>query len=97
MGEYILDFDRLLKRNMSPFEQRHGKHEDDENDTDRPIFSFVTGKYRHAKHFVGMSPRLVAHRAVDNTSFYLYQLIPWRPEVMMKKQRRQSYCAIKIG
>ncbi|KAH9994336.1 putative diphthamide synthesis protein-domain-containing protein [Russula compacta] len=46
-GEYVLDFDEVLARgppNPSP-------DEGEEDDPDRPVFSLVTGKYRHAKRY----------------------------------------------
>ncbi|KAH9017780.1 diphthamide biosynthesis protein, partial [Lactarius deliciosus] len=44
-GEYVLDFDQVLAREPP-------KHDEDEDgDPDRPAFSLVTGKYRHAKRY----------------------------------------------
>ncbi|KAH9016449.1 diphthamide biosynthesis protein [Lactarius pseudohatsudake] len=47
-GEYVLDFDQVLAREPP-------KHllddEDEDGDPDRPVFSLVTGKYRHAKRY----------------------------------------------
>jgi len=48
-GEYVLDFEQVLARREPP------QHEDGEDvedgDIDRPAFSLVTGKYRHAKRY----------------------------------------------
>jgi len=46
-GEYMLDFDEVLTRGplmTSP-------DDDEEADLDRPVFSLVTGRYRHAKRY----------------------------------------------
>lgn len=54
-GEYMLDFDEVLTRGplmTSP-------DDDEEADLDRPVFSLVTGRYRHAKRYGGESlPRI---------------------------------------
>jgi diphthamide biosynthesis protein 2 len=49
-GEYVLDFDQVLARREEPPPQQHSH---DEGDPDRPVFSLVTGKYRHAKRYGG--------------------------------------------
>jgi diphthamide biosynthesis protein 2 len=49
-GEYVLDFDQVLAREP----RQHPRDEGDEGgDLDRPVFSLVTGKYRHAKRYGG--------------------------------------------
>ena len=51
-GEYVLDFEEVLAR--GPFKPSSDKDDDiEEGDPDRPIFSLVTGKYRHAKRYGG--------------------------------------------
>ena len=47
-GEYVLDFDQVLARQHS-----QDQEEEDGDDPDRPVFSLVTGKYRHAKRYGG--------------------------------------------
>jgi len=51
----MLDFDEVLTRGplmTSP-------DDDEEADLDRPVFSLVTGRYRHAKRYGGESlPRI---------------------------------------
>ncbi|KAI9439278.1 diphthamide biosynthesis protein [Lactarius indigo] len=47
-GEYMLDFDRVLAREPS---KRSSDDEDEDGDPDRPVFSLITGKYRHAKRY----------------------------------------------
>jgi diphthamide biosynthesis protein 2 len=48
-GEYVLDFDEVLARGSpKPFSD-----EDEEDDPDRPVFSLVTGRYRHPKRYGG--------------------------------------------
>jgi|SRR5712671_6783647 len=51
-GEYVLDFDEVLTRG-SP--RPSPDVEEGEDDPDRPIFSLVTGRYRHAKRYGGGS------------------------------------------
>jgi len=46
-GEYVLDFDQVLAREPP----KHSSDEEDDGDPDRPVFSLVTGKYRHAKRY----------------------------------------------
>jgi diphthamide biosynthesis protein 2 len=48
-GDYVLDFDEVLA---------HGppnppSDKDEEGDPDRPMFSLITGRYRHAKRYGG--------------------------------------------
>ncbi|QRV79416.1 diphthamide biosynthesis protein [Ceratobasidium sp. AG-Ba] len=51
-GEYILDFDHILK-NQGNQEQEIQERDpnEDEDDPDRPSFSLITGTYRHAKRY----------------------------------------------
>ncbi|EED77850.1 predicted protein, partial [Postia placenta Mad-698-R] len=42
-GQYVLDFDKLLTQQNPP--------EGSDEDLDQPVFSLVTGKYRHAKRY----------------------------------------------
>ncbi|KAG8706963.1 Diphthamide biosynthesis protein 2 [Ceratobasidium sp. 394] len=51
-GEYILDFDRILKGREGQEDlvrEQEANLEDD--DPDRPTFSLITGTYRHAKRY----------------------------------------------
>jgi len=48
-GEYVLDFDEVLTR-VPPAPSLDN---DEEADPDRPVFSLVTGRYRHAKRYGG--------------------------------------------
>jgi diphthamide biosynthesis protein 2 len=45
----VLDFDEVLARGDS----KPSLDQDEEEDPDRPIFSLLTGKYRHAKRYGG--------------------------------------------
>jgi hypothetical protein len=48
----VLDFEEVLAR--GPSKPSSDKDDDiEEGDPDRPIFSLVTGKYRHAKRYGG--------------------------------------------
>ncbi|KAH9161619.1 diphthamide biosynthesis protein [Lactarius sanguifluus] len=47
-GEYVLDFDQVLAREQP---KHSSDDEDEDGDPDRPAFSLVTGKYRHAKRY----------------------------------------------
>ncbi|KAJ7230710.1 putative diphthamide synthesis protein-domain-containing protein [Mycena pura] len=49
-GRYVLDFGRLLDESSV---KAHPDFPPASDDTDRPVFSLVTGKYRHAKRFGG--------------------------------------------
>lgn len=51
-GEYVLDFDEVLARGPPDPSPDEGE----EDDPDRPVFSLVTGKYRHAKRYGGELP-----------------------------------------
>lgn len=46
LGEYILDFGRLLERDISSVEEVDG-----DDDGQQPEFSLVTGQYRKVKRF----------------------------------------------
>jgi len=46
----VLDFDQVLAREP-PKHSPDG--EDEDGDPDHPVFSLVTGKYRHAKRYGG--------------------------------------------
>ena len=48
-GEYVLDFDEVFTR-APPVPS---PDDDEEADSDRPVFSLVTGTYRHAKRYGG--------------------------------------------
>jgi len=50
-GEYILDFGRLLERDIASVEDV-----DSDEDAQQPEFSLVTGQYRKAKRFGGVAP-----------------------------------------
>jgi diphthamide biosynthesis protein 2 len=49
-GEYVLDFDEVLTRGPP---KSSSDDVDEDDDPDRPVFSLVTGKYRHAKRYGG--------------------------------------------
>ena len=56
-GEYMLDFEEVLTRGPpvpSP-------DDNEEVDTDRPEFSLVTGRYRHAKRYGGELPYALSY------------------------------------
>ncbi|KII84822.1 hypothetical protein PLICRDRAFT_57334 [Plicaturopsis crispa FD-325 SS-3] len=63
-GRYVLDFERLL--NAEPSEETPESREADEEDPDQPVFSMVTGKYRHAKRYGG--EEAPSRAADENTS-----------------------------
>ncbi|KAF8500350.1 diphthamide biosynthesis protein [Russula emetica] len=46
-GEYVLDFDEVLVRGAS----KPSSDQVEEDDPDRPMFSLITGRYRHAKRY----------------------------------------------
>lgn len=48
-GDYILDFTTLLS--TSTFGQDHVDPDADERDEEGPVFSSVTGQYRHPKRY----------------------------------------------
>lgn len=48
-GEYVLDFDEVIGRGPS----KPSSDKDEEGDPDRPMFSLITGKFRHAKRYGG--------------------------------------------
>ena len=48
-GEYVLDFDEVLTRGAS----KPSSDQDEEGDPDRPMFSLLIGRYRHAKRYGG--------------------------------------------
>ncbi|KAG9123716.1 Diphthamide biosynthesis protein 2 [Ceratobasidium sp. 392] len=51
-GEYVLDFDQILRSKDGREEVvRDQELNSDEDDPDRPAFSLVTGTYRHAKRY----------------------------------------------
>ncbi|KAF8609001.1 diphthamide biosynthesis protein [Ceratobasidium sp. AG-I] len=51
-GEYILNFDQILAgKKEDPGEAEQEVGSDEEQDSDRPAFSLVTGTYRHAKRY----------------------------------------------
>ncbi|KAH9929211.1 diphthamide biosynthesis protein [Fomitopsis serialis] len=52
-GRYVLDFDRVLAEYSGHEEEGESKDAStrDEEDSDEPVFSLVTGKYRYAKRY----------------------------------------------
>ncbi|KAF8632476.1 hypothetical protein AX15_001875 [Amanita polypyramis BW_CC] len=54
-GKYVLDFDQLLAEYEDAKEDlantNDADEDDGEEDPDRPMFSLITGKYRHAKRY----------------------------------------------
>ncbi|KAL0948334.1 hypothetical protein HGRIS_010921 [Hohenbuehelia grisea] len=53
-GRYVLDFDQLLAETKEPAEAAVETNSDD--DPDQPVFSLVTGTYRHAKRYEQNDP-----------------------------------------
>ncbi|KAH9975018.1 putative diphthamide synthesis protein-domain-containing protein [Lactifluus volemus] len=49
-GEYVLDFDEVLTRGP-PKPSSDEVSDEDEDDSERPVFSLATGKYRHPKRY----------------------------------------------
>jgi diphthamide biosynthesis protein 2 len=45
----VLDFDEVIGRGPS----KPSSDKDEEGDPDRPMFSLITGKFRHAKRYGG--------------------------------------------
>lgn len=59
-GEYVLDFKQILDKprepessHQSPSGEEEGRERNGDDDEDRPVFSLVTGTYRHAKRYGG--------------------------------------------
>ncbi|KAG8742817.1 Diphthamide biosynthesis protein 2 [Ceratobasidium sp. 414] len=50
-GEYILDFDQILKGGEGQEDITREQEADSGDDPDRPAFSLITGTYRHAKRY----------------------------------------------
>ncbi|KAI8995264.1 diphthamide biosynthesis protein [Trametes punicea] len=50
-GRYVLDFDQLLRDPKEELQDVHDTDDAGEEDPDRPVFSLITGKYRHAKRY----------------------------------------------
>ena len=48
-GDYVLDFEEVLARGIF----KTSSDQDEEGDPDRPMFSLMTGRYRHAKRYGG--------------------------------------------
>lgn len=61
-GEYVLDFEKILAdsghhpngtESTALSDATKDAESQDDNDPDRPMFSLMTGKYRHAKRYGG--------------------------------------------
>ncbi|RDB21855.1 Diphthamide biosynthesis protein 2 [Hypsizygus marmoreus] len=53
-GRYVLDFERLLVDGADSKPESNGPRgegDEEEEDSDRPVFSLITGTYRHAKRY----------------------------------------------
>ncbi|KAJ2923780.1 hypothetical protein H1R20_g13314, partial [Candolleomyces eurysporus] len=53
-GKYVLDFGQILKESQAVNSSEKGTEKsdnDEKEDTDQPVFSLVTGKYRQAKRY----------------------------------------------
>ncbi|KAI9058971.1 diphthamide biosynthesis protein [Trametes sanguinea] len=50
-GRYILDFNQLLKEYQEGLDAAEPSESADEEDLEQPVFSLVSGKYRHAKRY----------------------------------------------
>ncbi|KAL4261821.1 2-(3-amino-3-carboxypropyl)histidine synthase subunit 2 [Pleurotus pulmonarius] len=61
-GRYVLDFNGLLNE---PIQQDESNSDDD---TDKPVFSFMTGTYRHAKKYGAATPDIDTLTSSDSTS-----------------------------
>ncbi|TFK35796.1 putative diphthamide synthesis protein-domain-containing protein [Crucibulum laeve] len=60
-GRYVLDFKKLLKENAKDDDadeepKENEEEEEEEEDPDQPVFSLITGTYRHAKRYGGKQP-----------------------------------------
>ncbi|KAF8630567.1 hypothetical protein AX17_005379 [Amanita inopinata Kibby_2008] len=69
-GKYVLDFEQLLAEHKSA--ETNGvsgkaSEEEEEEDLDRPLFSLVTGKYRHAKRY-GLKPDVTSPQTYGDGS-----------------------------
>ena len=58
-GDYMLDFDEVLAHGPS----NPSLDKDEDGDPDRPMFSLITGGYRHAKRYGG---ELVQHLSLHS-------------------------------
>ncbi|KAJ7688973.1 putative diphthamide synthesis protein-domain-containing protein [Mycena rosella] len=52
-GRYVLDFEKLLAESAAANPDAAPESQQDSDDPDQPVFSLITGKYRHAKRFGG--------------------------------------------
>jgi len=58
-GEYVLDFEKVLSESKGQADERRGSDDQDddkkdgEDNGDKPVFSLVTGTYRHPKRYGG--------------------------------------------
>ncbi|KAH9895870.1 diphthamide biosynthesis protein [Cubamyces lactineus] len=52
-GRYVLDFDQLLREHQAGSDSTEATEDAEEEDLDQPVFSLITGKYRHAKRYGG--------------------------------------------
>ncbi|KAG7085580.1 hypothetical protein E1B28_003135 [Marasmius oreades] len=68
-GHYVLDFEKLLAKESSAADETHNdKQHSDEEDGDWPMFSLVTGKYRHARRFGGVTETREAQSENESSS-----------------------------
>ncbi|TFK25842.1 diphthamide biosynthesis protein [Coprinopsis marcescibilis] len=68
-GRYVLDFSQLLGELEQPDSETGNKDENgEEEDPDRPMFSLVTGTYRHAKRYGGLDSSTTTTTNGDSTS-----------------------------
>lgn len=56
-GKYVLDFKEILSMSATEGSAEPDTTEEEPQDNDQPMFSLVTGKYRHAKQY-GVSSRI---------------------------------------
>jgi hypothetical protein len=77
-GEYVLDFDEVLARGAS----KPPSDKDEEADPDRPMFSLISGRYRHAKRYGG---ELFYHVPPSLSFFFL-------PETLLQEKIRCLRC-----
>lgn len=69
-------------------DEQSAHDEGDDEDPDQPIFSLVTGKYRHARRYEGKVYGVY-------TSFYIERAFQTRSQLETKKVQRRLFCAVR--
>ncbi|KAJ7152953.1 putative diphthamide synthesis protein-domain-containing protein [Mycena filopes] len=75
-GRYVLDFERLLAESAaaaadapaSDSAAPQGEADDEDEDEDQPIFSLITGTYRHAKRYGAGTPGVGKGKGKEESS-----------------------------